>query len=229
MPHDYPPQDLEAMAFAMRYHAWIRDEFAPVVRGDVVEVGAGDGRFSRLLLQLSPDSLTLFEPSPVLFARQVQQVGQDARVRRHATTFTAAPASFDTAVYVNVLEHIEDDVGALARVHAALRPGGHLCLFVPAMPALMSAYDRSIGHYRRYRRRELQQRVEAAGFHVLSLVHFDLPGAPLWWLTMRLLQLRLRPESVALYDRLAVPPLRWLETRWRPPFGKNLLLVARRG
>ena len=137
-------------------------------------------------------------------------------------------AEFDTVVYVNVLEHIEDDRGELRLMHRALRPGGRVCLFVPALRWLMSDHDRAIGHVRRYERAELRDKVREAGFEIERLHFFDSAGTLAWWLCMRVLKLPLRGGSVDVYDRVAVPLLRAVESRLRPPLGKNLLLVARR-
>jgi SAM-dependent methyltransferase len=219
------------MGFAVRYHAWIRDEFADDVRGDVAEVGAGDGAFSELLLQLQPRSLTLFEPCTPMHERQPARVTDDPRVRRENAIFaerTSADDVFDTVVYVNVLEHIEDDRGELRLMHRALRPGGKICIFVPALRWLMSDHDRAIGHVRRYHRDELREKVREAGFEVERLHFFDSLGVAAWWLCMRVLKLPLKGGSVDTYDRFFVPVLRALESRLRPPLGKNLLLVARK-
>ncbi|WP_419947528.1 methyltransferase domain-containing protein [Candidatus Palauibacter sp.] len=59
----------------------------------------------------------------------------------------------DSVVSVNVLEHVEDDEEELALMRSLLRPGGHLCLWVPALSALYAPYDRALGHHRRYQRR----------------------------------------------------------------------------
>ena len=228
---EYPGRDLEAMGFAVRYHAWIRDEFAGAIRGDVAEVGAGDGAFSELLLQLQPRSLTLFEPCTAMHERQPPTVAGDPRVRRENAIFAERrgdDGAFDTVVYVNVLEHIDDDRGELRLMHRALRPGGRICLFVPALRWLMSDHDRSIGHVRRYERAELRDKVRDAGFDIERLHFFDSLGTLAWWLCMRVLKLPLRGGSVDVYDRAFVPVLRAVESRLRPPLGKNLLLVARK-
>jgi SAM-dependent methyltransferase len=226
---DYPGRDLEAMAFAPRYHAWIRDEFAPVLHGDVAEVGAGAGAFSRLLLDLPLRSLTLYEPCAALLARQPEALARPGVTHRTATLGMLRPqAAYDALLYINVLEHVVDDARELALAHAALRPGGRLCLFVPALPWLMSGHDRRVGHQRRYGRAGLRAGVERAGFAVERLDWFDGPGVLGWWLAMTLLDLTMRPATVGFYDRAVVPWLRPLERRWRPPLGKNLLLVARR-
>ena len=219
------------MGFAVRYHAWIRDEFAHAVRGDVAEVGAGDGAFSELLLQLHPRTLALFEPCTAMFERQPLRVGSDPRVRRENRVFAERARDvpeFDTVVYVNVLEHIDDDRAELRLMHRALRPGGRICVFVPALRWLMSDHDRAIGHVRRYERAELHDKVRDAGFEIERLHFFDSAGTLAWWLCMRILKLPLRGGSVDVYDRAVVPVLRAIESKVRPPLGKNLLLVARR-
>jgi SAM-dependent methyltransferase len=229
---EYEGRDLEAMAFARNYHAWIRDQFAEFVRGDVAEVGAGDGAFSALLLPLAPRSLTLFEPSAAMHARQPRQLRSAPWLRRVNAAFGAGgPAhagAFDCLLYVNVLEHIGDDERELALAFEALRPGGHLCVFVPALPWLMSDFDRRIGHHRRYRRHELRRKLRTAGFAVRRDHYLDCLGVLPWLLCMRLGRRDLSPAAVVAYDRHVVPALRALETRVRPLIGKNVLAVAQR-
>lgn len=236
MPDDdgfgYEGRDLEAMAFARNYHAWIRDEFAAVVHGDVAEVGAGDGAFSELLLALAPRSLTLFEPSAAMLARQPPGLANHPSVHRVPSTLDAANRSggpaFDCLLYVNVLEHVADDGRELAIAFDALRPGGHLCVFVPALPWLMSDFDRAIGHHRRYRRGELRDKLRRAGFELRRDCYVDGPGLLPWLLFVKLGRRHLAPSAVSIYDRRIVPWLRAIETRVRPPIGKNVLAVARR-
>src|SRR5213075_3211063 len=59
----YPGKDLEAMSFAVKYHRWLLSEFSQFIGKHVVEVGAGTGSFSEMLLEMDPDSLSLVEPS----------------------------------------------------------------------------------------------------------------------------------------------------------------------
>jgi SAM-dependent methyltransferase len=228
----YEGRDLEAMAFARNYHAWIRDELSGLTTGDLAEVGAGDGLFSRMLLEAGPRSLTLFEPSAEMHARQPAELRADPRVQRVNARLgdrvDEFDSTFDAVLYINVLEHIPDDAAELALVRRVLRPHGRVAIFVPALPWLMSDFDRSIGHHRRYRRRPLRELLESAGFSVERLHYFDGPGILPWLIAMRWLRLGLSPRSVALYDGIAVPILRRIEPRLRPPIGKNLLAIARR-
>jgi SAM-dependent methyltransferase len=76
----------------------------------------------------------------------------------------------------NVLEHIEDDVEALKTMKQAMVPGGYLGIYVPALPFIYSNLDKNVGHFRRYRRRELIQKVQDAGFQVESCYYNDSIG-----------------------------------------------------
>ena len=228
----YAGRDLEAMSHAPNYRNWIQQLFRPYVRGDVAEVGAGDGSFSRLLAECGPDSLTMFEPSAAMYALQGERLAGVASVVRHQSTFTERAEEFvgrfDTMVYCNVLEHIEDDAGEVALAARALKPGGHLCVLVPALPALMSRFDRSIGHFRRYRKPALRRPLEAAGLHVRLLRYIDLPGIVPWLVFVKWGGRMLAPGSVALYDRVGIPVARAIESAITMPLGKNLIAVAQK-
>ncbi len=140
----------------------------------------------------------------------------------------------------DVLEHIDDDVGALAWAHSTLEPGGYLALTVPAHPLLFDDMDRLAHHRRRYRRRELRDKLRQAGFEVRRLTHFMAPLVPLLAVTRRLRRLsgRGRPPHKEAELRLvpglngALRALLRLELlalrRASLPFGSSLLAVARR-
>jgi SAM-dependent methyltransferase len=139
--------------------------------------------------------------------------------------------AFDFAYTLNVLEHIEDDAAALAALHARLRPGGRLLVYVPAFQVLYGPMDRRVGHLRRYRRLDLVRRVRAAGFTIEKSRYADSIGF-FAALAFRLLRSDstgdLERSHVRLYDRLVFPLSLALDLLCRPFFGKNVTVVARR-
>lgn len=227
---EYEGRELEVLSNLDNYHDWIVDEMAPHIHGRVLEVGAGAGAISHRLSALA-DSLLLLEPCPALSAGLASRTGYDVVPESLEQYLERAPAGeFDTVVSVNVLEHIADDRSALRGLHGVLRPGGSLCLFVPALPALFSAFDRTVGHHRRYTRSGLEDAVRDSGFSVTHSQYFDSPGVLAWFVICKLLgQTEFRRGPIDLYDRWIVPTTRALETRLRPPLGKNLLLIATKG
>lgn len=230
----YAGRDLESMSFARNYHRWILDLFAPHLGSRLVEVGAGTGSFSELLLERRPQSLTLVEPSSDMHRLLVERVGHEAspRPRVYNDTFVGVAARVaeerpDSIIYVNVLEHIPDDEAELRAVREALAPGGRAFVFVPAFAWLYGSFDRQVGHQRRYTRPELRGKCERAGLRVLKAVYVDAAGVLPWWLKYRVLRSeKMEPAAVRFYDRVCIPLLRRAEALAPPPFGKNVLVVA---
>jgi SAM-dependent methyltransferase len=218
------------MASAVRYHRWIIDEMAPYLGRDVAEVGAGSGNVAELLLQLGIDRLTAIEPSREMFRMLRDRLAGEPRATtvhgRLGDPGAELLPSFDSVVYLNVLEHVADDAGELRRARRCLRPHGHLCLFVPALPYLYGRSDEAVGHLRRYDRAGLRTTVQDAGFRVVRLRYFDAAGVLPWFVYARLLRRELNGPDVAFYDRWVVPVARAFERVIPPPIGKNLLCIA---
>ncbi|MDR3476706.1 MAG: methyltransferase domain-containing protein [Gammaproteobacteria bacterium] len=105
--------------------------------------------------------------------------------------------SIDAIVMLNVLEHIEDDAGALAQAMRVLKPGGTLIIEVPAGPHLYDAYDKILMHYRRYRLSSFCKLLENAGFQILKRSHLGVFLYPGFWLVKQMNKRRLS-ESEAI-------------------------------
>lgn len=232
-PSTYEGRDLEVLGDMPNYYSWIMHHFRPHVRGRVIEYGSGTGTVSAQLLPHA-NALTLVEPSPNLVAALRARFAGDSKVTISAETLehhvAGVPASAaETIVMVNVLEHIEDDQAALSSLLRALSPGGKLLIFVPALQTLMSRLDRLHGHFRRYHRPDLTGKVVRAGGEVEVCRYFDMPGVAPWFLLNTLMgSTTFSPSLVRINDRFVVPIARTMERYLSPPFGKNLILVARR-
>ena len=226
----YFGKDLEAMAFARNYHKWILAEFFPYLGSSVAEVGAGVGSFSTLVLGTNIRSLKAFEPSRNMYPLLQEAFSQDRRAEAINDFFGRANTGerFDSVLYVNVLEHIEDDASELANARDALNLNGHLLIFVPALPWLYSDLDRQVGHFRRYMKKDLVELAQRSGFSIVKARYFDVAGIIPWYINFVLLKNLISGGSVSLYDRLVVPAMRVMEGVVPPPIGKNLLLVAKK-
>jgi SAM-dependent methyltransferase len=132
---------------------------------------------------------------------------------------------FNSAIAINVLEHIEDDLAAMRAVFALLEPGGCFAMVTPGHPLLMSPFDRAIGHCRRYTKSGLRQRLETSGFVVRHLRRSNPVGAVGWMLSNVLLR---RGSLFAMrpYDRL-VPVFARLD-RIEFPIGLSIVAVAQK-
>ena len=236
--HCYEGKDLEAMSFAVNYRRWVLSIFAPFLGRRIVEVGAGVGSFSELLLERQLESLSLVEPSTEMYqqlCRRISYLQPSSTVKTFNDIFERVAPQIrsseqpDSIIYINVLEHIADDVAELRIINNALESGGRVFIFVPALQWLHGSFDRQINHFRRYSRSELEKKCVAAGFRVITSRYFDLLGVVPWWVKYRLMQSKtMEPGAVRFYDRRVVPIVKTLEATITPPLGKNLLLVAER-
>jgi len=227
----YHGHDLEALSDLPNYHAWILEGFGPYLGGRTVEIGAGVGTIARKIAPLV-GSLEVVEPADNLQALLAEVLAGSGIAIHHGSLeqwlAAAEPASRDSIVMVNVLEHVADDRGALTALRRALRPGGHLLLFVPALPGLFSPMDEVLGHHRRYTLAELTAKVVEAGFTVRTSGYRDLLGVAAWWLIHRVMgNTGFNRSAARFYDRVGVPLTRGIERRLGAPVGKNILLVAR--
>ena len=228
---EYIGKDLEAMDFAVNYHRWILDLMKPFLGKHLVEVGAGTGAFSELLLETAPRTLSLVEPSAMFETLQTNLAQPDSatEIRAFPNIFADVAAEIeseqspDSIIYINVLEHIEDDRLELKIIHQTLREKGRIFIFVPALPVLFSEFDKHIGHFRRYRKGELAEKLHAAGFRILLSRYFDAMGIFPWLVKYRLLRsLTMESGAVQLYDKFVVPLAKPIEASVPMPIGKNL-------
>lgn len=226
--------DLEQLGTAKHFFNWVLDEFHPHLRGRVLEVGAGTGTITRKLVERYPDiTITALEPAANMASELESYAAVHPRVAVHRHTLADVAldeGSFDAVMYLNVLEHIEDERAELQLAAAALRPGGTLLVFGPAHEWLYSDLDYKAGHYRRYRLDHLRSVVTAAGFEILSLRYFDVLGVAPYWLVYTLLRHNdISGSTMWGYDRVVVPTSRLLQRLMpQPPLGKNVILVARK-
>lgn len=235
MPSDLQPhydlqlEVLEALATARNYNAWITALTLPHLGENPLEIGSGLGDQAALWLAAGVPRVTLSDLELRAVESLTERFGHDDRVELRRLDLAAAESSsFSAAVAVNVLEHIEDDVGALAALRRLVRPGGNVVLFVPAFSFAMSQFDREIGHYRRYTKRVMLDRLDAASLSPPRVLRYvNAPGLVAWYVGMRLL--RRTPQRSSLldaWDRAIVPLTSRIEQRLSPPFGQSLFVVT---
>lgn len=190
----------------------------------VIDFGAGSGTFA-IPCAASGFDLTAVEPDDrlraLITAAGIPAVGDVAALPNEA---------FQYAYTLNVLEHIEADVDALRVLRAKLVPGGRLFVYVPAFPVLFTSMDAKVGHIRRYTRRTLGSSLIAAGFEIRTLRYADSLGfaATLLFKAIDTGGGDVNRRLLRLYDRLAFPVSRALDTLTHRWFGKNALALAQK-
>ena len=135
----YEGKDLESMTFAQNYHQWIYDIIKNSVGSRIAEIGSGTGNFTQILLNHC-HKIHAFEPciktynnSMHLSHKKVISINDNFENRKNDFQ-----NFFDSVLFINVLEHIENDEFALKSAHQILSPEGKLVIFVPALRWLFS-------------------------------------------------------------------------------------------
>ncbi len=225
-----------ALPQAMNYHRWLMRLTEPWLHGHALEAGFGYGQYTPYFARRTR-RLVAVDCDPVCVERLRDRLpGVEARLADLTDPEFALKVgrdAFDAIVCLNVLEHVEDDAGALGQFREALRPGGRLLLIVPAHPALYGPMDAMAGHFRRYTRPALRRRLEAAGFRIRRLRYVNPLGGLGWWVNAKLLKPKdlsapLVNRQILWYDRYVQPLSRLLTPLTGRFFGQSVWAVAER-
>ncbi len=226
----YPGNELELFAQATRWKSYYARTLRRYLHGDVLEVGAGLGGTVRFLCHSGARSWTCLEPDATLAERLTLSLDADplpvpTEVRIGTVAALADSDRFDTATYIDVLEHIADDAEELTRVLRFIRPGGALVVLAPAHQWLFSPFDAAIGHYRRYTAKALAN-LRPAGGYLKSKFYLDSIGLLASIGNRLLLKSSMpTPGQIAIWDRCMVPLSRWLDPLLGYRVGKTVVGV----
>lgn len=227
----YQGSELELFARAVNWKRYWSAQVRKHLGQDVLEVGAGNGvntpylnRGAREWVCLEPDK------SMAQNLAQRQRANQLPATRVVAGTIADLPAtpSFDSIIYIDVLEHIEDDAAEVAEAVQRLRPGGKLVVLGPAHNWLFSPFDKAVGHFRRYSAAELRA-LTPPELNLVSLRELDSVGILASLANRSALKQDVPTVSqILLWDRFIVPVSRLLDPLLLYNFGKTIMAVWQR-
>jgi ubiquinone/menaquinone biosynthesis C-methylase UbiE len=221
---------LEALAECQNHRKWFADFAKPYLGEHPIEIGSGLGDYA---LEWIPavEKYTATDADPKLLAGLRTNMARYPSVTvRQVLLPTEERADHSCLVSYNVLEHIEDHVGALQSMARLVRPEGYIVLVCPAFPFAMSPVDVATGHVRRYTKRTMRKALTEAGLEVVEVRYANSLGLICYYAFTSLL--KKQPSTggtMTFYDRLVVPIVRLLERAMgdRPPFGQSVVAVAR--
>jgi hypothetical protein len=228
--YSYVGNELELFKTATVWKSYFRGHVAPFLGSRVLEVGAGIGATTQLLCSPKQDRWICLEPDAELASTLYEAKARGALPDKCEIVVGALgeiPPDwlFDSLLYIDVLEHIEDDRGELAQAALHLKPGGCLVVLAPAHPWLFSPFDRAIGHFRRYSRKSLRA-LNPPGLAVARSIYLDSIGL-LASLGNRMVlsQSMPRPGQIAFWDKFLVRGSRLVDPLVGYSIGKSVLTV----
>ena len=192
------------------------DTIRPYCNGNILEIGSGIGNISQFFIAegthitLSDirtnycDILkTKFKNSSVVVLNLVDADFDE----KYAHLFE----TFDSVFALNVVEHIENDVLALANIKKLLKKNGKAVILVPAYQSLYNQFDVELEHYRRYTLTSLRSVFEKTSYAVEKSWHFNFIGIFGWFVSGKLLGKKTIPEGQMSFYNTLVPVFRLID------------------
>lgn len=205
---------LQVISKARKFNKWMYDEFKSFLKGEVLEIGSGIGNISQLAVD-DGYNITLSDYNPAYCEllkkkfsayRNVKAVMEiDLMHPRFEDQYMGLKESFDSIFLLNVLEHLEDDAAALHNCNFLLKRSGHLVVLTPAYQWLYNKLDKELGHYKRYRLKEMQKLLGQESLTLLKGYYFNLTGIPGWILFGKIFKQKSLGSEMSAFN--AIVPL----------------------
>ncbi len=223
---------LDAMECAPKFNEWMYESVKPWLGRRVAELGVGRGNLSRYIRQHENVLLTDYRTD---YLEELQakwkhhpnlQIGK-LDMTRSSDFEQLRDFAPDSVVFLNVLEHIEDDFAVLKDLFATVPEGCRIVVLVPYGMKLYSDFDRDLGHFRRYEKGELEKKMEAAGLQVEKQFFFNKFGIIAWYVMNTVgKQKALTPFQLKVYNFLT-PVFRVLD-KILPTSGLSTVVIGRK-
>lgn len=226
----YIGSELELFARAKNWKSYFSSILASYLHGDILEVGAGIGATTEALAAIQRKSWTCLEPDARLLEQLTQKLSDKLpalKARTFCGTTESLPSKnkFDTIIYIDVLEHIEEDLNELSRAVKLLRAGGKIVVLSPAHQWLYSPFDKEIGHFRRYNRHSLSAATPPS-LQPPKVLYLDSAGLIASTANRLLLKQKLPTTAqIAFWDGYLVPISRIFDPFLLHSIGKSIVAV----
>lgn len=228
-------ETLELFSGVGAFNGWMFGRIKRFCTGKILEIGSGIGNLSSHLLRDFRD-VSLSDIMPGYLETLAGKFDGNAHLKgiymldlgKEDNSWEGQDLAgrFDTVVALNVIEHIRNDGAALRKCFRLLRPGGKLVMLVPAYRWLFNNMDKELGHFRRYKKKDVACLLEAQDFRLIYSEYFNAAAIVGWWVSGSLLRKRrLGKREVALYNRL-IPLARLTDHLLGRRVGISVIAVA---
>jgi SAM-dependent methyltransferase len=229
MNNQYLGTELDLFAYAKNWKRYYASILQPYLKGRVLEVGAGIGTTTKSLCRGNYDQWICLEPDPGLLLKIEELIYKNELPSfcktKNGSISDLNETSLDTIIYIDVLEHIDNDYHELKSCLDSLTVGGSLVILAPAHQWLYSAFDRQIGHYRRYTKQSLVK-VVPKGFKCIKLIYIDSVGM-LASIANKILLKTANPSlnQILFWDKVLIPISKIVDRLLFFNIGKSLIGV----
>jgi len=200
-------ETLNVIEKADKFNNWMYETIKPHCKGKILEIGSGIGNISEFFIAdkfdivLSDLRDNYIEILTDKFSNQVLKI--DLVDENFNIKYNSLIGTFDSVFALNVVEHIKDDVQAIANCKKLLKKGGHLIILVPAYQSLYNQFDVELEHFRRYTQKSLKNIIFQNQLQIKKTFSFNVIGILGWFITGSILKKKTIPEGqMGLFNKL---------------------------
>jgi 2-polyprenyl-3-methyl-5-hydroxy-6-metoxy-1,4-benzoquinol methylase len=221
---------LNVIEKADRFNEWMYQTISPDCKGRILEIGSGIGNISKFFIAdkreivLSDLRDNYCDILKEKFNNPVVKI--DLVHPNFDQEYADLLETFDSLFALNVVEHIEDDVLAIANCKKLLKNGGTLIILVPAYQWLFCNFDTELEHFRRYTHKSLKKIIVKNQLKIKKTFYFNVIGILGWFLSGKILKKKTIPEGQMGLFNLLVPVFKLVDTITLKKIGLSVICVS---
>lgn len=227
----YVGNELDNFSIVVNWKRYWSSMITPYLGKNVLEVGAGIGSSTEVLCSMSSaEAWHCLEPDSENIAilnskKKTSDLPRYCTFQQGTIESLGPNARYESILYIDVLEHIEDDQWEISEAAKHLKEKGYLIILGPAFPFLFSEFDRAIGHFRRYTR-SMFPKSHGDGLRIIQTRYLDSAGL-MASLANRLLLRSPQPtkQQLSTWDRYLIPCSRFLDKIIQYNLGRSILVI----
>lgn len=224
----YPETATEIFDGANFHIKYCLSKIRKYIKGNIVEVGAGCGSFTRNYYRPFMKNIILTETDQKNFLTLRKKFKNNNCIKVLSSSIANINSEFDTILYLHVLEHIEHDLKEIENAKSKLNNGGHIVIIVPAHQEIFSNLDKAVGHFRRYEKNFFKNNL--LDLQLVNLKFLDSVGYFLYYLNKIFFKNETFPSKfkIFLWDKLFTPISILIDFITNYKFGKCIVAVYKK-
>lgn len=221
----YDGFELDHFDSAKNFREYQLDLIKPYLKGSFLEVGAGRGGLASLYKKFLK-KITLIEPDKKLFKILKSKFDKDKKkIFIKNSLLKDVKKKYDVIIYFDVLEHIKNDLNEVEIAKKKLNKGGYLIFNVPAFQVFYNDFDRSVGHYKRYNKKDFQKISKQKNLKIMKLCYYDSIGFLFLFLSKFFSIKQTNLKNKVLFWNFLIPISKIIDFLTFNRCGKSLLCV----
>ena len=198
------------------------------ISGNIIEIGAGCGSFTRNYYNPKIKSIVLTETDLKNKNELKIKFNHDSNIQVLNSSIEKIERKFDTILYFHVLEHIKDDINEIKNAVKKLNTGGHIIMMVPAHQKVYSNLDKAVGHFRRYEKDFFKNNL--FGLELVNFKYLDAMGYLLYYLNKIFFKKETFPSKLKIFiwDKIFTPITIIIDFILNYRLGKCIIAVYRK-